>query len=351
MSTVNLNHFAGRDFARFVKALARTRGDAMGAVPYAEGQGWTPAALALKALVTPVGEGTDPALVPILNDLAALLRPLTIVGRLQGMRRVPFSTRLLRQDVGGAGDWVGEGQPIPVTAAGFSQVDTLDIRRVAGIRVLTEDFLRNAVGASEPTVAADAAGAVVEALDLAFIDPANTGSTIKPASITAGATEVSSTGSAVANIDTDLEDLLGVLIAAEMPLTSASWIMSPITATHLALKRGTSGAPAYPGVTARGGTLLGLPVLTSSNVAASGSPGERFIALVEASEINLADDGDGAIELSSRAALQMNDAPGTGAAQLVSLWQNGLVGIKAQRFINWKRRRSGAVAVLRNVTY
>lgn len=351
MSPVSLSTFTGREFARFVKALARTRGDVLGAERFAAAQGWRTVEVAMKALVNPLDDSTASALLPITNDLAALLRPLTIVGRLQGMRRVPFDTRLLTQDVGGSGDWVGQGLPIPVSAAGLTNTATLDAKKVAGIRVLTEELLRNAVDGSEQTVAADAAGAVVEAMDLAFIDPANTGTDAKPGAITAGATEINSTGSSVTQIDNDLEDMVGVLIAAEMSLASAAWIMSPITATHLSLRRGTSGALAYPGMTARGGNLLGLPAIVSTAVAASGSPGERFVALVEASEIMLADDGAANIELSTRAAVQMNDGPSTGAQQLVSLWQNGMVGIKAERFINWKRRRTGAVAVLRNVTF
>ena len=58
-----------------------------------------------------------------------------------------------------------------------------------------------------------------------------------------------------------------------------------------------------------------------------------------------------AIKETGDAAVQMNDAPSAGAQQMVSLWQHGLVGIRGLRFVNWQRRRSGAVAVLRSVAY
>lgn len=344
---------AGRDLGQFCKALARAQGDIITAESVARAAGWANAHTAIKALVTALSqEQIQEAFGPITADLVALLRPLTIVGRLQpGMRRVPFNTRLLTQSVGGSGDWVGEGRPIPVTAAGLDDTFSLEIRKVGAIRVLTTELMRVAASGSDQLVANDAASSLVEAMDVAFIDPANGGTADKPASITYGAPSFSSSGSSVTNIDADLKLLVQSLIDAEMPLSSAAWIMSSKTATNLAFARGTSGAPAYPNITARGGSLAGLPVITSTSVHATGSPGERFIALVEASEISIADDNDGRIELSTNATLQMDDAPVDGAAQLHSLWQLGLVGIKSTRFLNWTRRRDGAVALLRDVTF
>ena len=352
MSVVTLRTPTGQQLGRFIQALASARGDIMGAQQVASARGWTSTSFALKALMMPLTQAElGSALSPISNDVAEVLRPLTIIGRLQGLRRVPFNTKLLTADVGGAGDWVYESEPIPVRAADFSVTAILDAKKVAGIRVLTEELVRHAETGSDETVANDAAGGIVEALDGAFIDPANGGTLAKPASITYGATAYSSSGSTISAIDADLGKLLRVLIDAEMSLASAAWLMAPTTAVTLSLTRGTSGDAAYPGMTARGGALLGLPVLTSTSIEASGSPGERFIALAEASEIYIADDGRASIDLSTAAAVQMNDAPASGAQQLVSLWQLGMVGIKVTRFANWHRRRDGAVAVLRDVTY
>jgi len=50
----------------------------------------------------------------------------------------------------------------------------------------------------------------------------------------------------------------------------------------------------------------------------------------------------------------MNDAPDspeTATTVLVSLWQHNLVGIRAERFINWKARRTGSVAWIENAAY
>ncbi len=57
----------------------------------------------------------------------------------------------------------------------------------------------------------------------------------------------------------------------------------------------------------------------------------------------LADDGQMLLDMSTEASVQMNDAPSAGAQSLVSLWQNGMVGLKCDRWINWAKRRSAAV--------
>ncbi|HUG21464.1 phage major capsid protein [Piscinibacter sp.] len=353
MTTVQLDNPRGRELGRFVQCLALSRGDVLGASRVAEAKGWTATLGVFKQLVDPIlsGQLDHGVGAVVATDLAELLRPLTLVGRLQGMRKVPFRTTLLVTDVGGTGDWVEEGEPIPVSATGITNLTSLDPKRVAGIRVITAELARSAAVGAPAMVARDSASALVEALDRAFVDPANGGSAAKPASINNAATAFSSGGSDVAAIDNDLRLMLGTLLSAEMSLATASWVMSPVTSTYLSLLRGSSGAPAYPGVTARGGQLLGLPILTSNACAASGSPGERHITLVEASEVCIADDGEADVSLSSRGAVQMDDAPATGAQQLVSLWQLGLVGIRAARFINWQVRRSGAVATLRDVNF
>ena len=43
----------------------------------------------------------------------------------------------------------------------------------------------------------------------------------------------------------------------------------------------------------------------------------------------------------------MDSAPASPAdARIVSLWQNNLVGLRAERFINWKRARANGVQYL-----
>lgn len=171
---------------------------------------------------------------------------------------------------------------------------------------------------------------------------------MSPPSITYGADSFESTGSDLAAVDHDLKLLLTTLTTAGMSLQSATWVTSPEVALGLSLMRG-GGALAYPGVGPRGGTLLNLPLLVSSQAKASASPAENIIALIEANEVLYADDGRSDLSISSNAAVQMDDAPAAGEQNLVSLWQNNLIAIRAVRYMNWMRRRTGSVAVLRSV--
>jgi hypothetical protein len=87
-----------------------------------------------------------------------------------------------------------------------------------------------------------------------------------------------------------------------------------------------------------------------------GSPSTQTIIAVKAGEIYLADDGVVTVEASDQASVEMVDTSstsgisGTGAS-LVSLWQNGLVGLKATREVTWKLRRTTAVQYISPAAY
>jgi hypothetical protein len=94
-----------------------------------------------------------------------------------------------------------------------------------------------------------------------------------------------------------------------------------------------------------GGTLEGLPVIVSDYAGTN-------VVLVNASDIYLGDDGGVSIDISREASLEMLDSgltqnalTGTGAS-LVSMFQLNAVALRAERTINWKRRRTSAVAYL-----
>jgi hypothetical protein len=99
-----------------------------------------------------------------------------------------------------------------------------------------------------------------------------------------------------------------------------------------------------------GGTFFGLPVITTTAVPKTASGG-AIIILLDASEIFFADDGQVMLDASQEASLQMSSTPSAGAQSLVSLWQNNLIGIRAERFMNWQRRRDAAVTYIDAVFY
>jgi hypothetical protein len=106
----------------------------------------------------------------------------------------------------------------------------------------------------------------------------------------------------------------------------------------------------------RGGTLMGIPVIASQYAQdASGGAG-NLVVLVNASDIFLADDGAVTVDVSTEASLQMSNSP-TGnsatatAVSLVSMFQTNSIALRAERFINWKRRRTSSVAFIDDVNW
>lgn len=123
------------------------------------------------------------------------------------------------------------------------------------------------------------------------------------------------------------------------------------------------GQPEFPGITADGGTFLGKPVITSEYVpsdydpdgAGAGAAG-ALVVLVKASDIFFGDEGGVQVDFSREASLEMADNP-TGSSvtptgsSMVSMFQTNSVAFRAERALNWMKRRPEAVAVLASVAW
>ncbi|MGC4252442.1 MAG: phage major capsid protein [Sphingobium sp.] len=361
----------GTSFTRFAMALARSKGNLMQAQEIAKGwQDSTPEVeIVLKAAVA-AGTTTDAAWAKplveyenMVGEFAELLRPATIIGRIPGLRRVPFNIKIPRQTGGSSVGWVGEGKPKPVSALAFDQI-TLGMAKTAGIVVITDELARSSSPAAEGVVRDDLVAQTAQFLDSQFVDPAKAAvANVSPASITNGVTPVVASGTDADAVRADVQELMGKFITANLSLSGAVWIMTEMQALGLALMLNPLGQPEFPGLQINGnsgGTFFGLPVVLSENIPAnpgSGNPvtgaGARII-LAKANEILLADDGQTMLDVSSEASLQMDsapDAPATASTVLVSLWQHNMIGIRAERYINWAKRRAGAVQFIDAANY
>ena len=317
------------------------------------------APLLQKAAVTAVS-GTDTAIVQyadIESEFIELLRPKLIMGRMNALNRVPFLSRLGRQLTGVTGGFVGEGSPKPVQKQTYDNV-TLGYAKVAVIVVLSHEAVRFGTIKAEMRARDDMIKGIATYLDKRFMDPSFSGvANVSPASITNGATRVQPTGTSLAAIDADVRTMMAMFTSSDVDPTTAVWVMGAGVALRLALKRNAYDEPAFPGmknaVTSGAGEWYGLPVLVSNSMVSSGSPSENQIALVTQEEVSLADDGNISIDMSTEAAVQMNDAPSAGAQSLVSLWQNNLIGVRAEQYINWGARRPSnlGIALLENTNY
>lgn len=284
-------------------------------------------------------------------DFAEYLRPQTIVGKLN-LRRVPFDTALGISTSAGAGYWVGEGQPKPLTAFNFDKT-TLAPLKCANIVVLTQELLLRESANAEMMVRDEMRNALVSLIDTAFIDPANSGtSNVKPASVANATPHSAATGTGDADdVRADLRSLINEFIVANSQGSDIVLVMRATDALGAAMMTNALGQPEFPNIGMNGGTLFpGLSVITSQTV-----PSGTVIAL-QPSEIFLADDGGFKVDVSREASLQMLDNPTNATADgtattMVSLWQNNSVGFLCERVINWKKRRSTAVAYLTGVAW
>ncbi|MBB2977673.1 phage major capsid protein [Paraburkholderia tropica] len=350
---VKSNVKKGTAFTRYAIALARSKGNLMQAAEIAKQ--WTDSTpeveIVLKAAVA-AGTTTDPAWAgPLVqyqdmsSEFIELLRPATIVGRIEGLRRVPFNVRIPGQTTGSSVSWVGEGKPAPVSALAFNTT-TLGFSKVAGIVAITEELARFSTPSAEGVVQNDLISTIAQFLDQQFIDPtvAAGASGLSPASITNGVVAIPASGTDEAAVRADVKKLFNAFITANLSVAGAVWVMSETLALALSMMQNALGQPAFPGLTMAGGTFFGLPAILSQTVGTN-------IVLAKASEILFADDGGVTLDVSREASLQMDSAPAAGAAELVSLWQNGFIAMKAERFINWKRRRTEGVQYISGAAY
>jgi HK97 family phage major capsid protein len=378
--SVKRNLPPGIRFTRFAMAMAQAKGNVMLAHEIAKHYKDTPevasamqAAMSLggtkqlkeaavesqKAAVA-FGTTTDATFVgPLVqyNDMESefidLLRPKMILGRMTQLNRIPFMSRMGRQLTGVSGSFVGEGQPKPVGKQTYDNV-TLGFAKVAVIVVLSDEAVRFSSPSAEVKARDDMIKGISTYIDKRFMDPSYSGvANVSPASITNGATRIQSSGSTLAAIDADVANAMAMFANSEIDPATAVWVMSAATALRLSMKRNTNDEKAFPELTMLGGTWYGIPVIVSNTMNSSGSPAEKQIALVTQEEVFLADDGGVSIDMSNEASVQMDDAPSGGAQSLVSLWQNNLVGIRAEQYINWAPRRTGSlgIALIENVNY
>jgi HK97 family phage major capsid protein/HK97 family phage prohead protease len=294
------------------------------------------------------------------SEFLAYLRPQTLVGKfgvgnVPALRNLPFNVRITGQTTGAVAGWVGEGKPKPVTS--FStNAQTLLYTKIAAIAVISQELARFSTPSAEAMVRDELARAVTERMDIDFIDPSSSAvAGVNPASITQGLTPLTSAGVSADNARTDLISILSYFVENHANPSRLVLVMPATLALALSLMRNSLGQQEFPGLTLSGGTLEGIPVITSQ-YAANASGSGNLVVGVNTEDVGIADDGEVTVDASTEASVQMSDAPtndaSTGTGQsLVSLWQTNSIGIRAERFVNWAKLRSTAVVLMDDVNW
>lgn len=290
------------------------------------------------------------------NDFIELMRPRTIIGRIPGIRMVPFNVKVPRETGETTGYWVSQGSPKPVSKGALDTV-TLDFNKVAGLTFLTRELLRFSQPNAEQLMINSLTKAIVKLVDNDFLDPSKAEvAGTSPASIINGVTPIVASGNTADAFRADFAELLAAYTAANYSLDDLVVVMSQTQALRLALLRNDFSAKEFPDITKDGGFIEGIPVVASENIAANGgSPADgRIIVALSAGSILMADDGGVDVSISTEASIQTDDAPDspqTASTVLVSMFQTNQVAILCERFLTWKKARSGAAQYISGANY
>ncbi len=344
----------GLDFVRIciARAIAASNGEPLQAGAYAANR-WgarSTAALITKAGVaagSPDGWGAE------LVDLDAarteffeLARSQALIGRMTGLRRVPRRTPFVAVADGSTASWRGHGKAARASRSMF-EGSSLDTLTATVLQVVSKELLGDISAQAETLIRSDMLNAARLLLDRSFIDESNAGTPgLEPAAVTYDAPTIPSSG----NIT---EDVAAALAQFSGDLSTAVWVAHPRTGVDIGLHGGGKGLAVDVG--ARGGTLAGLPVMTSEAATHDSSGGT--ISLVDAAGVCLLDEG-GSVNVSTEAMIELDDAPtgdaaapAAATATRMSLWQADLVGLLLSWNANWKKAREGSVVVITGAHY
>ena len=266
----------------------------------------------------------------------------SILGRLQGLRRVPFAIRMTSMAGGSKGYWVGQLKPIPVSKQSL-EGDSLQVMKVAALVVATLDSLRDGGQLGEEAVERDLRRAVVTALDAAFLDTGNTGIANElPPSVTSGGIVIPSVGDPGADVAAAIE-------AFEGDLTRAVWATDGKTAAAIGLSEAAVGGLRFPLAGARGGEVAGIPLVTTLGSPRDSSGGQ--LALIDPGTVAFAQEG-GDVKRSTETMIVMSDDPeGDAPPVRVSMFQTESVAMKSTAYANWKAQQPGGVVTITGASY
>lgn len=352
-----LGAMAQRDPVQVAKTLYNDRADIVGAVN----------AMVTKATV-PAATTTDPAWIGaavspagVFDDFLDYLTPTTILGQfgqggIPAYRKASFRVPILAKTTHGVAYWTGEGKSKAVTKFDLS-TKTLEPLKIATIAVATMESLRDSSTNVDAMIRDDIAEAVRMRQDEDFINPAVAAVPgLSPASILNGVQNIASSGTNADAARADMLALFNLVAANNRQMRDIVFIMPTGVAMALASMK-TLAQPEFPDMALVGGRVMGIPVIVSDYVPNDPTNG-AIVALVKASEIRVADEGSIDVSISREASIQMSDAPrdnlsdGISAGEtVVSLWQQNMIGFRAERTINWMLARETSAAYLTGVKW
>ena len=237
------------------------------------------------------------------------------------MVRVPFRTKLAVSTSAVVATETSEGEDKSVFDLAFTAAE-LDPRKASATVVISEELARLGGDNANALILRELRNAVI----------AGTNS-VATAALIAATSPIPSSG----NVLTDLAALL-----AAVPSDASSrlfFVIEPSQAKILATLPGVNGA-AFPQMAANGGQIGGVTILVSGQLAAGTAVLFDATAIAAASEKI-------ALSASREAVVTTVTSP----ASSVSLWQQNLVALRAERWFGFSLLRADGVASLSGVDY
>lgn len=323
----------GFDLARLGFALAKMQGDILAAVEYARDAGWSrPERILRDAVNAGTTSATDWAskLTDYRNISSGFLSAIAVQSPLDALAplaagNIPARKRIVVSTVALNGDIVAEGSMKAVNKLAFDTTLTAEQKAVAMV-VLTDELLRMSDSAAITLIQRELAAGCAAAANTQFL--ADLAASVNTAGTITG------TSSFLA----DLHDALTAIVSRGTGKCAA--IVSPAVAVDLSMLSGS----AFDKMTPQGGEIRGVRVLVSDQTPSNN------IVVVDPSKLNI-DPGLVTLAEASAGAIQMDDDPGAGAQNLVSLYQTNSRALRAERRISYSILREDAAAVITSPDY
>jgi HK97 family phage major capsid protein/HK97 family phage prohead protease len=356
---VKSNAPKGIGVARMAMAMIRAKGNPYEAIENAK-RSWpdNPEIQAHIRTVIEAGDTTTsgwasqliPSAQQMDGEFLDMLRDKIVIGRIPGLRRVPFNVSVPLQSGAGTYGYVGEGAPKPVTKPTYGSA-TLRFEKAAGIIVITQELARFSTPSAELLVRDEMIKGLTAYFDSVFVSAGAAVTNVMPAGILNGISATAASGTTAAFFRKNFDTTMQKMITNKRDPAQLVILMSAGVAMTLSSMINSLGQQEFPSINATGGNYLGVPIVTSQALGTN-------IVLIDPSDILLAEDPGVAIDISTEASVEMDDAPTVGESSpatqittLKSFWQNNLVGIRCEQFRTWKVARSSAVEYISGAAY
>jgi hypothetical protein len=286
----------------------------------------TPPILALhKAAVPPLSTSDLPAAQAAARAWLTIAEKRTILGQLGAVKAPPFVPVAIPT---GAPTpvWVGEGLPIPAVRIPFTS-ETTAIGKLAFILAFTKELIRSSDDRALGLIERISMNALRKVEDQALLSSDAAVAQTKPAGLLYNVPPIA-VGSPA-----DLAGALEALLSAvsDGDAGEPRFITSPRAAVWL-----QGQGEAFDDVAAFGaGRIANIPQLVSA------AAGDKLV-LVDSARVLVVDEGL-EIARAESAAIEMDDAPTSGARPLVSGFQNNLAFVRVVRMVWWALASDDAI--------